>query len=171
MKIYAVLARLLDYPRQELKENLALAREIIVSDPNLSDCERGRILATVDWMQAGELLDLQAAYTQTFDITPENSLHLTHHSFGDNRERGPALVDLGEHYKAHGLAAKEGELPDYLPLMLEYASTLDPFQAGFFLNEATKIVAQIAANLERIDSPYAPLLRFIEGRGRIANAA
>lgn len=171
MNVYAILARLLDYPQQELKENLTVAQAWIDTDESLSESERRQVMSVVAWMRDTDLLDIQAEYTQTFDLTPEHSLHLTHHSFGDNRERGPALVDLAEHYRAHGLEAKEGELPDYLPLLLEYASTLDDFQAGFFLHEAAKIVACIAENLEKSGNPYAPLLRFVERRGRVSKAA
>ncbi|MBI2383380.1 MAG: nitrate reductase molybdenum cofactor assembly chaperone [Gammaproteobacteria bacterium] len=169
--VYAVAARLLDYPTEELKGNLAHAAARVEQDRDLDPVERERLLGAIAWMQRQDLLDLQAEYTQTFDLTPEHSLHLTHHTFGDSRERGPALAELAEHYKALGLQAVDGELPDYLPLMLEYAARLDPVEAEVFLRDAAAIVGTIATRLEQADNPYAPLIRFVAGRGRLAQAA
>ena len=114
---------------------------------------------------------LQQDYVKTFDMVPEHSLHLTHHLFGDDRGRGPALVDLSEHYKGMGLGMKEGELPDYLPLILEYVSILDEFAARMFLADAKKVLTVLAANLEKSGSHYAPLLRLVEHRGQLAKTA
>jgi nitrate reductase delta subunit len=108
---------------------------------------------------------------QTFDMVPEHSLHLTHHLFGDDRGRGPALVDLSEHYKGMGLEMKEGEIPDYLPLILEYVATLDEVAARLFLADAGKVLTVLAANLENAKSRYAPLLRLVEQRGHLAQTA
>lgn len=166
MRTYAVVARLLDYPTEELKSNLALAAEWVEQEERLDEVDRERLLGVIAWMQQQELLDLQGEYTQTFDLTPEHSLHLTHHTFGDSRERGPALADLAEHYKSRGLEARAGELPDYLPLMLEYASRLEASEAEEFLREATRILDALAAQLEKTDNPYAPLIRFVERCGR-----
>ncbi len=104
-------------------------------------------------------------------MVPEHSLHLTHHLFGDDRGRGPALVDLGEHYKGMGMEMRTGEIPDYLPLILEYVATLDEMGARVFLADAAKVLKVLAANLEKSDSPYAPLLRLVESRGQLARSA
>lgn len=174
MNLYAIVARLLDYPEAELHENLAAARVRVAADPTLNADDRDRVLSVIDWMRGRELLELQAEYVDTFDTVPEHALYLTHHTFGDSRERGPALVELGEHYKDAGFTVRNGELPDYLPLMLEYAALLDrddPDAARRFLGEAAPIVARIAGLLEERDSPFAPLLRFVAGRGRRVRAA
>jgi nitrate reductase delta subunit len=70
-----------------------------------------------------------------------------------------------------GLEVRAGELPDYLPLILEYVSTLDDMEARLFLADAHKVVTVIAANLEQAASPYAPLLRLVEGRGQLVRLA
>ncbi len=171
MRIYNILARLLDYPDAELYEHLGEIRQLLELEPGLAAREREALGGLLDWMEGQPLLELQATYVQTFDMVPEHSLHLTHHSFGDSRERGPALVELTEHYKGNGLTAMEGELPDYLPLILEYVSMLDELQARFFLGEAANVVEVVAGNLEKANSAYAPLFRLIESRGRLARSA
>lgn len=171
MRIYTLLARLLDYPDAELMENLPSIGKLLQDDPDVSGQERDTLMQLVSWMQLHDLTGLQENYVQTFDMTPEHDLHLTHHLFGDDRGRGPALIDLSEHYKGAGLEMESGEIPDFLPLILEYVSTLDEMQARFFLGDAAKVVKVLAENLEKAGSPYGKLLRIVENRGRLAQAA
>ena len=171
MILYNVLARLLDYPVPELKSHVDEIREVVASEAAITEQEREVIGEFVDHVAQAELLELEKEYVQTFDMVPEHSLHLTHHLFGDDRGRGPALVDLGEHYKGMGWEAKEGELPDYLPLILEYVSTLDEVAARIFLADAAKVLTEVAANLEKSHSRYAPLLRLVERRGQLLRMA
>jgi len=171
MILYNILSRLLDYPDPDLKGNLDLIREALAGESELKAQERTVIERFVDEMQGEPLMQLQQEYVQTFDMVPEHSLHLTHHLFGDDRGRGPALVDLSEHYKGMGLEMKEGEIPDYLPLILEYVATLDEVAARLFLADAGKVLTVLAANLENAESRYAPLLRLVEHRGHLAQTA
>ncbi|HEC16318.1 MAG TPA: nitrate reductase molybdenum cofactor assembly chaperone [Sedimenticola sp.] len=171
MRIYAILARLLDYPNEELMENIPALIDVIKEDPDITEQERNSLMEFISWMQLHDLIGLQSDYVQTFDMTPEHDLHLTHHLFGDDQGRGPALIDLSEHYKANGLEVASKEIPDYLPLILEYVSTLDDMQARIFLGDAAKVIKVLAENLEKADSPYARVVRIIENRGHIAQAA
>ena len=179
---YPLLSKLLDYPSTELMQAL----------PELRASLRQGFEAT-EWivldrfmkeMSEQDLTEAQAAYVQTFDLTPEHALHLTHHLFGDDKNRGPALIDLTEFYKGYDLeltVCREGEetanedavneLPDYLPLVLEFASQLDPEEARVFLSQWSKVLNQLAANLEEAGSPYAPLVRLIEQRSQLVKAA
>jgi nitrate reductase delta subunit len=91
--------------------------------------------------------------------------------FGDDRGRGPALINLTEYFKEFGLQADERELPDYLPLLLEFSSTLEETEAQVFMNQTVKVLTQLAANLEKSASPYAPLIRVIEQRGQLDRMA
>ncbi len=168
MLIYKLLSVLLDYPDAALKENLPEIGALIEGDPDLGSEAKAKLHTVVGWMQGQDLLDLQAHYVQTFDIVPEHSLHLTHHVFGDDRARGPALVDLGEFYKGDGFEALSSELPDYLPLMLEYAATLDELGARVFLADVVEVLDTLAANLEKVGSPYSALIRTVEDQGRLA---
>jgi nitrate reductase delta subunit len=165
------MARLLDYPTEELMENLPAIITILKEDPDVGAQEREDLMQLISWMQLHDLIGMQADYVQTFDMTPEHDLHLTHHLFGDDRGRGPALIDLSEHFKSAGLEVEEGEIPDYLPLILEYVSTLDEMQARVFLGDAAKVITVLAENLEKAESPYSRLLRIVEGRGHLAKAA
>jgi len=171
MMIYTLLSRLLDYPDQALLDNLKPIRKMVFQKIELPVEERDAILKFIKWMEKFDLIGLQQEYVQTFDMKPEHSLHLTHHLFGDDRGRGPALIDLGEHYKSDGLDVKGGELPDYLPLILEYVATLDSLAARMFLSDAAKVLTVIAANLEASESPYAPLLTIVDKHGRLGQTA
>jgi len=171
MQFYKVTARLLDYPTAELMENLDAVMQLVESDPEVSAEERKVVTDLVSWMRSLDLTRVQQTYVDTFDMTPEHDLHLTHHLFGESRERGPAMVEISEHYKAAGLEVSNGELPDFLPLILEYVSTLDEMQARFFLNDAAKVLTVLADNLEKVDSLYGRLIRVIEKRGYLAKAA
>ena len=99
MQIYTLLSRLLDYPDAELMANLPEIIQLLKQDPAVSTQERDALMQLISWMLLHDLTGLQAEYVQTFDMTPEHDLHLTHHLFGDDRGRGPALIDLSEHYK------------------------------------------------------------------------
>lgn len=171
MQIYTILSRLLDYPDEALLENMPEIIRQLEDDPAVSERERGDILQLISWMQLHDLTGLQGDYVQTFDMTPEHDLHLTHHLFGDDRGRGPALIDLSEYFKGMGFEPESGEIPDFLPLILEFVSTLDEMQARIFLGDAAKVLKVLADNLEKKDSPYARLIRIVEHRGSLAQAA
>lgn len=170
MIIYTILSRLLDYPDQELKDNVSTIQEAL-RQVHVDEDEQHILNAFLQQLEDENLMRLQQDYVQTFDMVPEHSLHLTHHLFGDDRGRGPALVDLGEHYKGMGLELKSGEIPDYLPLILEYVATIDEMGARVFLADAAKVLTVVGANLEKANSPYAPLIRLIENRGQLARTA
>jgi nitrate reductase delta subunit len=169
MLIYKILSALLEYPDEELHAALPEIRAALRAERNIADDERATLNVFLDRMESSDFTEQQATYVQTFDLTLEHSLHLTHHLFGDERGRGPALIDLAEFYKSYGLHADEKELPDYLPLLVEFAGTLDDTEAHVFLNQTVKVLQQLAANLEKVHSAYAPLIRVIERRGQLAH--
>ncbi len=171
MKLYNVLARLLDYPTRELMDHLPEISEVLESESQITPAEYQEISGFISWLQLHDLTGIQQVYVQTFDMVPEHDLHMTHHIHGDSRDRGPALIDLTEHFKANGLEIKEGEIPDYLPLLLEYVSTLGEAESRFFLADVGKILSILADNLEKASSPYAKLIRLIESRGQLVKAA
>lgn len=170
MRIYTAISRLLDYPDTELFDHLDELRHAVAGEPGLEPGEREAVTALIDHMAGEGLLDAQGEYVNTFDVTPEHTLYLTHHTLGDSRDRGPALVELGELYKSSGVEP-ERELPDYLPLILEYCAGLEPFEAQVFLGQAVDVLSLLADNLEQAQSPYAPLIRIVENRGRLARSA
>ena len=171
MKLYKLLSALLEYPDQDLLDHLAEVRQALAESLDVSDGERAAVMRFLDHLDDTDLTALQADYVQTFDLTPEHSLHLTHHLFGDDKNRGPALIDLAELYKDYGVQVAANELPDYLPLVLEFTAYLEDSEARVFLSDAAKVFAVLATNLEKAESPYAPLLRLIEGRSSLARLA
>lgn len=170
MRIYKLLSVLLDYPRDELVEHIPALRAAL--DEGGLDREEAKVIARfLDWLESNDLLEVQRQYVDTFDLKAEHSLHLTHHLFADDKNRGPALIDMAEYYRSWGLEPVEGELPDYLPLMLEFGSTLEADEARIFLSHVHKLLAVLAANLEQSGSPWAPLARIAEGHGALVRQA
>lgn len=169
MSLYKLLSVLLDYPREELKAHLPEIRALL-AETDATPAEHELVARFLDWLDAVDVIDLQAEYVSTFDLDARHSLHLTHHIMGDDKNRGPALIDMAEYYRAFGLAPVEGELPDYLPLMLEFAATLESVEARLFLSHVRKVLAALAGNLEEKASPWAPLVRIIENRAALAPA-
>lgn len=161
MSIYKVLSVLLEYPSEEVRSNLFALREHAIASGALD----GEIVKEFDRFLAYagsiDLTDLQAEYVQTFDLTPEHSLHLTHHIFGDDKNRGPALIDLTEQYRGHGLAVDGNELPDYLPLILEFVHAIDPEEGKAFLHDTGKVLRVLAGNLEKAGSAWLSLMKVV----------
>lgn len=171
MRLYKVLSVLLEYPNQELLDHLPEIASLVGVSADLDDNERSHLLDFIHYLTSKSLTELQADYVRTFDMTAENSLHLTHHLFGDDKNRGPALIDLGELYKDYGVQVITNELPDYLPLVLEFAAYLDDGEASVFLADANKVLGVLANNLAQSNSPYAPLLSIIEKRATLTRLA
>lgn len=163
MMLYRLLSVLLDYPNDEVCAHLDEFSDMVRSLEYASEPQRQAITGFVDWAQAQSPTEWQAKYVQTFDLTPDHSLYLTHHLLEEqDRDRGPTLVKLVEYFRACGFEIAEGQLPDYLPLLLEYVSTLpDERNAVSFLRQSHDAIAVVAHNLEQIDSPYGPLLNVV----------
>ncbi len=173
MEIYKVLSALLEYPNQQLFDDLPDIKELLDAMSDADVAEKAEMKKFVAWLEGAEQTTIQADYVRTFDMTPEHSLHLTHHFFGDDndRNRGPALIDLGELYKDYGLELSTNELPDYLPLMLEFAATMDPQEATVFLSDANKVLNVLTDNLSKAGSPYAPLVSIVASRATMTRLA
>ena len=173
MKLYKILSLLLEYPTSELCAHWDDLRDEILLLDNAVEKEKQSLLDFICWAERHVLTKLQETYVRTFDLTPDNALYLTHHLFEEqDRDRGPTLVELSEFFQSEGFAIEGGELPDYLPLVLEYVSTLeDERGARLFLKDSSRVAGVIAANLESQDSPYAPLLRIVENHGRLTDVA
>ncbi|MES2012898.1 MAG: nitrate reductase molybdenum cofactor assembly chaperone [Pseudomonadota bacterium] len=171
MQIYKLLSALLEYPDQELIDHLPELREHITQCLDTDTTERDALHVFITYLQSKPLTTLQEDYVQTFDLTPEHSLHLTHHLFGDDKNRGPALIDLGELYKDYGVEVVTNELPDYLPLVLEFIAYLDDNEATVFLADAHKVLSVITENLSKANSAYAALLSIVAGRATLTRIA
>ena len=115
-------------------------------------------------------LDRQAQYVRTFDFDRRATLHLTYHTFGDRRQRGLELVKLKRRYAEAGLELSTAELPDYLPVMLEFAA-LEPEAGEALLNEHRPALELVRARLHDRKSPYAEVLdRLVDSLPRATRA-
>ena len=153
-----VLARLLGYPDAEMRAHLPALREALRGERALGDARLAELDALADALAGADPLDAEAAYVQLFDRGRATSLHLFEHVHGDSRERGPAMIDLAQTYDQAGLYLAPGELPDYLPAVLEFASTLPPREARAFLGEMAHIFNALFSALRERQSAYASVL-------------
>lgn len=150
------LAALLSYPRQEMRDALPDIRAAIARDPVLAPAAPGLDLL-IRHLADSDLLDLQESYVSLFDRSRGQCLNLFEHVHGDSRERGPAMVELGDIYASAGLEREPGELPDYLPMMLEFAA-VDPVRGAELLGNAAPVLDLLHGRLKARDSLYAAVL-------------
>jgi len=166
-----VLARLLGYPDAALREHLDELRQALHDEAAIAPARLAEIGALIDGIAAQSPIDAEADYVQLFDSGRRTSLHLFEHVHGDSRDRGPAMIDLAQTFEAAGLYLAEGEMPDHLPVVLEYASTQPPAAARAFLSEMTHIFNVIFSALDKRGSRYASALgALIELAGETAQA-
>jgi nitrate reductase delta subunit len=158
------LAALLIYPDESLIEALPEIADIL-RRAELPLSQREAVLSFAERLASVDLLTAQAEYVALFDGAPSLSLYLFGHVHGDSRERGQAMVDLMEDYRRMGLDMRTDELPDFLPVFLEYASLHQPCEVRVLLGEIADVVALLAGRLERRGTPYGAVLRAIEALG------
>jgi nitrate reductase delta subunit len=152
-----VLSFLLEYPAAE---SLHAADELHTD--GIADWKSRRIVQEfVDYLRSTPLLRLQEIYTATFDLSPSTSLNLTYHRWGDAKERGSALLRLVHLYAGAGYEIADGELPDYLPLVLEFLALGPPGSAREVMAEYHPQVSILASRLAETSSPYAALVEGI----------
>jgi len=153
-----VLAKLLDYPSDETRALLPELLQALQQERALSPARLAEMQALVTRLarpgQDGAFA-VQALYVESFDRGRATSLHMFEHVHGDSRERGPALVDLAKTYEQAGMFFDASELPDYLPVVLEFASTQPPAVAREFLGEMAHILNAIHTALIKRENPYA----------------
>lgn len=157
-KTLRVLSALLGYPDAEWRGDLPEMRDLLHAEGALSR-ERLRDLdALIDRLAGADGLDAESGYVELFDRGRATSLYLFEHVHGDSRDRGPAMIDLGETYAKAGLLLRDGELPDFLPAVLEFVSSQPPREATSFLGEMAHLFGAILGGLQRRDSDYAAVL-------------
>jgi len=153
LKLVSVL---LEYPSAAAREAVAGLDSAELAP--LRGRQADRIASFLVWYRERSLDELRAAYVETFDFARQRSLHLTYHLHGDSRQRGLALARLKEAYAAAGLEGDAAELPDFLPLMLEFCA-LAPEPAGReLLDRHRPAIELIRDSLHREDSPFGALL-------------
>ena len=157
-KSLRVLALLLGYPDAELRAHLSELRAALHAERALSASRLTELDALIATLGRKAVLEVESDYVELFDRGRATSLHLFEHVHGDSRDRGPAMIDLTKTYEQAGLFLGEGELPDFVPVVLQFTSTLAPRQAREFLGEMGHIFNAIFAALQKRESPYACVL-------------
>jgi nitrate reductase delta subunit len=155
---YKVLSAILSYPTAELQGAARDLIKVLNVEQLLPAKHRAAVGALIEDIAAADLLDAQSAYVDLFDRTRSLSLHLFEHVHGESRDRGQAMVSLLERYRQAGLDIAAAELPDYIPLFLEFLSTLEDDEARTHLSEPAHIFAALAERLRRRSSDYAAAL-------------
>lgn len=153
MRIHAILSALLCYPEAELvsavDEIRAEAAEHLQTASLLEPLLQS--------LQNEDLIELQERYVRTFDRNPSHSLHLFEHIHGEDRARGQAMVDLLAEYRRHGFEPTCNELPDYLPLFLEFLGQCGKDESERLLADAVHVIGHVAGKLNESGSVYAGL--------------
>lgn len=156
-----MLSRLLDYPDEALFAHHSELIAALDAAEELDLPQRAGLEQFIQQLCARPLLDVQADYCALFDRGRATSLLLFEHVHGESRDRGQAMVDLLAHYRAAGLELDSRELPDYLPLYLEYLACQSDEAARQGLEDIVPILALLAARLEARQSPYADLFTLL----------
>ena len=156
---YKLLSVLLGYPDQRLveaRDEIAAAVEALPRSP-----QRAALRRFVSYVAANTQDELARRYVETFDLRRRSGLYLSYYVHGDTRKRGMALLRLKRLFAAAGLELTSGELPDYLPLLLEFAA-LAPDGAGeVLLREHRAALELLRHSLRDAESPYTDLLEAI----------
>ena len=157
MKTLKVLSALLSYPSDELIDAAPELKAVLTNEGVLPRRDLAAVLALVDDIAGRDLFDAQERYILLFDRTRSLSLHLFEHVHGESRDRGQAMVDLIKLYEDGGYTPTIGELPDFLPLFLEYAATRTPEEAIELIGQPGHVLAALKERLVKRNSPYAAL--------------
>lgn len=162
-EICRIFSRLLDYPTAEVKDLLAEVEDYLTHSDSLNEAQKKGLVAFLNYVNAfPQLRDWQEAYVQLFDTATNTNLYLFDFVFGTSRKRGQAMVDLKESYQKAGYQASDNELPDYLPLYLEFVScSTDDDVAHKVLGEISEVLERMMRNFEKINHPYAALIKTI----------
>jgi nitrate reductase delta subunit len=171
IKTYKVLSALLSYPTADLQAEARNMRQALDMDRLLLPRHREAIAELIDEIAASDLLDAQAGYVDLFDRTRSLSLHMFEHVHGESRDRGQAMVSLLERYRQAGLDVGCNELPDYIPLFLEFLSTQSVDEGRASLGEAVHIFQALSERLKKRGTNYRAVLDALVGLAQVAPAA
>ncbi|MEZ5936262.1 MAG: nitrate reductase molybdenum cofactor assembly chaperone [Alphaproteobacteria bacterium] len=159
---FKVLSVLLTYPTAESVAAAPAMHRLIEADALVPGRLRRPLLDLIDELASRDLFDLQERYVLLFDRTRSLSLHLFEHIHGESRDRGQAMVDFMALYERHGLTIEAKELPDYIPLFLEFLSTLPAGEARALLAEPLHILSALRERHDKRGSAYAIVFRTLE---------
>jgi nitrate reductase molybdenum cofactor assembly chaperone NarJ/NarW len=158
-RTFKVLSALLNYPTAELQAAVPKLAAAIDAEALLPASIRRQLDQLLDEISSDDLYDLQERYVLLFDRTRSLSLHLFEHVHGESRDRGQAMIDLKTLYENGDLEIDAAELPDFLPLFLEFLSTRPRAEAYELLGQPAHIFAALAERLRKRQSSYEAIFR------------
>lgn len=158
-KTFKALSLLLSYPSTDLQEAVPAIREALARENILPAEQRRALEPLLEELARDDIYELEGRYFELFDRSRGLSLHLFEHVHGQNLERGQAMVDLGKHYLERGFFMTSSELPDYLPLFLEFLSQLPFAEAQEMLGQPVHVLAAIEERLAKRETKYRPVFQ------------
>jgi nitrate reductase delta subunit len=158
MITFKALSALLDYPTAEMIASLSAIEAALADERALGEEELLAVRHFICDLERRDLLDLQERWINLFDRSKRLALHLYEHSYGESRDRGQAMVNLALTYRMNGFELNAAEMPDYLPLFLEFLGVIPEVHARRYLTDAIEIIEALRIRLEERDSTYAALL-------------
>ncbi|OHE61347.1 MAG: nitrate reductase molybdenum cofactor assembly chaperone [Thiobacillus sp. GWE1_62_9] len=168
MKTFKVISMLLMYPESDWLTALPEMHAALVDEAGVNGDASTRMAPLFDLLHETRLIALQENYVATFDRNPSHSLHLFEHIHGESRDRGSAMIDLLNEYWKYDFDASSSELPDYVPLFLEFLSLLPAEEALELLGDAVHVLATIGRKLDANGSPYATAFQVLEALSPVA---
>lgn len=147
-------ACLLLYPDGELLKSLPEIESALQGSAELDASSKRQLEELAKWIRETNMSSLQSAYVSTFDIGKHGSLNLFEHTQGDSRDRGHVMVELNRLYKEHGLELTTTELPDHLPVFLEFLAGLSREDAQLWLESVIDPIKKIDHELQLDESPW-----------------
>ena len=168
MKTFKVISLLLCYPESDWLAALPELEDALAAEADFNGEANVRFAPLFEQLRQTGLIALQENYVATFDRNPSHSLHLFEHIHGESRDRGSAMIDLLQEYWKHDFDASASELPDYVPLFLEFLSQLPAEEALELLGDAVHVLATIGRKLDANGSPYATAFQLLEALSPVA---
>jgi len=154
-RTFKAISLILSYPTVELQAAMPEITAVILSDSRMTTACRRDISPLLDQLAESDIYALQEAYVGLFDRSRTLSLNLFEHVHGESRDRGGAMVSLVETYRDAGFDPVTSELPDHLPVLLEFLSLRPKDEARDVLADAAHIFAALVERLQRRETPYA----------------
>lgn len=167
MQTFKLLGLLLTYPSEQLQDAVVDFNQVLTDEGLLTKKQIKSLQPIMNDYANNDLIELQEEYVNTFDRGRNHCLHLFEHIHGESRDRGAAMVDMKEMYLTKGLDIGSNELPDYLPLFLEYLSFCEQDEAIAMLADAIDVIATIGLHLVKSKSIYTNIFKVIENLPKI----
>ncbi|MFF2085840.1 nitrate reductase molybdenum cofactor assembly chaperone [Nocardia sp. NPDC058176] len=153
--VWRLAALLLDYPGEQ---TLALLDQMTGAAAELPEEVRAHFTELLTYLRDTPAIESAQSYVETFDMRRRASLHLTFYAYGDTRKRGMALLRFKHAYRQAGVELGDEELPDHLPVLLEFAATVDPIGGERLLGEHVPVLELLRLSLGDNNSPYSGVL-------------